>query len=138
MTCRQETSAPEKLPAGCPARTMAVTHHHLPFDPHPKCIPPTPPAMGPRAPPDFEWDFLFSFAPEDAEKVNAIAELLRGAGKRVCTEPEEWAAVAKKTEYIVVWRTKTFWDTQTLSEEDVESHAFKKLEMRPAVHRSML
>ena len=43
-----------------------------------------------------------------------------------------------RPDYLHVWRTKTFWDTQTLSEEDVESHAFKKLEMRPAVHRSML
>ena len=76
-----------------------------------------------------------------------------------------------RPDYLHVWRTKTFWDTQvrsphttvvpppprvcarnatdsvctvcvcvlqTLSEEDVESHAFKKLEMRPATHRSQL
>ena len=43
-----------------------------------------------------------------------------------------------RPDYLHVWRTKTFWDTQTLSEEDVESHTFKKLEMRPATHRSQL
>jgi hypothetical protein len=35
-----------------------------------------------------------------------------------------------RPDYLHVWRTKTFWDTQTLCEEDVESHTFKKLEMR--------
>jgi len=43
-----------------------------------------------------------------------------------------------RPDYIHVWRYKTFWDTQMLSEEDVESHTFKKLEMRPATHRSQL
>ena len=43
-----------------------------------------------------------------------------------------------RPDYLHVWRTKTFWDTQMLSEEDVESHTFKKLEMRPATHRSQL
>lgn len=43
-----------------------------------------------------------------------------------------------RPDYLHLWRTKTFWDTRTLSEEDVESHAFKKLEMRPAIHRSQL
>jgi len=43
-----------------------------------------------------------------------------------------------RPDYLHVWRTKTFWDTQTLCEEDVESHTFKKLEMRPATHRSQL
>ena len=43
-----------------------------------------------------------------------------------------------RPDFLHVWRHKTFWDTQALSEEDVESHTFKKLEMRPAVHRSAL
>jgi len=43
-----------------------------------------------------------------------------------------------RPDYLHVWRTKTFWDTTMLSEEDVESHTFKKLEMRPATHRSQL
>lgn len=43
-----------------------------------------------------------------------------------------------RPDYLHVWRTKTFWDTGCLSEEDVESHTFKKLEMRPAIHRSQL
>ena len=43
-----------------------------------------------------------------------------------------------RPDYLHVWRTKTFWDTQMLSEQDVESHTFKKLEMRPALHRSQL
>ena len=43
-----------------------------------------------------------------------------------------------RPDYLHVWRTKTFWDTRMLSEEDVESHTFKKLEMRPATHRSQL
>lgn len=43
-----------------------------------------------------------------------------------------------RPDYLHVWRTKTFWDTQTLCEEDVESHTFKKLEMRYAPARSRL
>jgi cytidine deaminase len=43
-----------------------------------------------------------------------------------------------RPDYLHVWRTKTFWDTGMLSEEDVEPHTFKKLEMRPAVHRLQL
>ena len=43
-----------------------------------------------------------------------------------------------RPDYLHVWRTKTFWDTELLSEEDVESHTFKKLEMRPPQHRSQL
>ena len=43
-----------------------------------------------------------------------------------------------RPDFLHVWRYKTFWDTETLSEEDVESHTFKKLEMRPASHRSQL
>ena len=43
-----------------------------------------------------------------------------------------------RPDYLHVWRTKTFWDTQALSEEDVESHTFSKLEMRPATHRTQL
>ena len=45
---------------------------------------------------------------------------------------------AYRPDYLHVWRTKTYWDTGMLSEEDVESHTFKKLEMRPAIHRSQL
>jgi cytidine deaminase len=43
-----------------------------------------------------------------------------------------------RPDYLHVWRMKTFWDTRTLSEEDVEWHSFKKLEMRPAMHRTQL
>jgi cytidine deaminase len=43
-----------------------------------------------------------------------------------------------RPDYLHVWRTKTFWDTGMLSEDDVEPHTFKKLEMRPAVHRLQL
>ena len=43
-----------------------------------------------------------------------------------------------RPDFLHVWRFKTFWDTEILSEEDVESHTFKKLEMRPAAHRSQL
>jgi hypothetical protein len=48
------------------------------------------------------------------------------------------ATRAYRPDYLHVWRTKTFWDTGTLCEEDVESHTFKKIEMRPATHRSQL
>jgi hypothetical protein len=40
--------------------------------------------------------------------------------------------------YLHVWRLKTFWDERMVSEEDVEFHTFKKLEMRPPVPRSQL
>ena len=43
-----------------------------------------------------------------------------------------------RPDFLHVWRYKTFWDTEMLSEEDVESHTFKKLEMRPASHKSSL
>ena len=33
---------------------------------------------------------------------------------------------------------KTYWDSQVLCEEDVEFHSFKKLEMRPPIHRTQL
>ena len=37
--------------------------------------------------------------------------------------------------YLHVWRLKTFWDERHVSEEDVEFHHFKELEMRHPVHR---
>ena len=43
-----------------------------------------------------------------------------------------------RPDYLHFWRTKTFWDERVLSEEDVEFHTFKKLEMRPATHASTL
>lgn len=41
-------------------------------------------------------------------------------------------------DYLHIWRLKTFWDERVLSEEDIEFHTFKKLEMRPPMHRSQI
>jgi len=43
-----------------------------------------------------------------------------------------------RPDYLHIWRTKTFWDQRMVSEEDVEFHTFKKLEMRPANHVTAL
>lgn len=43
-----------------------------------------------------------------------------------------------RPDYLHIWRTKTFWDQRILSEEDVEFHTFKKLEMRPATYITTL
>ena len=43
-----------------------------------------------------------------------------------------------RPDYLHIWRMKTYWDSQVLCEEDVEFHSFKKLEMRPPIHRTQL
>ncbi|KAL1527955.1 hypothetical protein AB1Y20_009326 [Prymnesium parvum] len=43
-----------------------------------------------------------------------------------------------RPDYLHIWRTKTFWDEQVISEEDVEFHTFKKLEMRPAAYPNQM
>ena len=92
--------------------------------------------------PEIEYDVFLSYASEDAEWTERVAERLRDEGVRVWREPEAGdqqatpqQGIEKSNKMIAVWTRKYFVDAEALAvaERFLEKHADVLAEQRPLI-----